>query len=199
MLLYCCTHYFIIALVQFVLHALFKHHISLLLYFFTLLHCTVSVHNVLPHWIHEGLSVTFLIVWYGVYSCLLLWKYRKQTTSMSIFEFYLLILFHFINDGQLLVGYLKMYYFDLFPVLFPVLTWSTRKAKMLGLKREKAISTKKKTSFNLMYIRLYYMCIYHSYTTLTLELLPEKKIAKSTSVTSVSFHNFWRKFIIFQA
>ncbi len=36
-----------------------------------------------------------------VYSCLLLWKYRKRTISVYIFDLYLLILFHFISDGLL--------------------------------------------------------------------------------------------------
>ncbi len=46
--------------------------------------------------------------------------------------------------------YLKMYYFDLFQVFqwdWAVFWPGTRKAKMLGLKTEKAISTKKKNNF----------------------------------------------------
>ncbi len=45
--------------------------------------------------------------------------------------------------------YLNMYYFDLFPVFqweWAVFWPGTRKAKMLWLKTEKAISTKKKNN-----------------------------------------------------
>ncbi len=66
MLLHCCTHYLITICTTFNFET---SHITFTIF---VLYYTVSVHNVLAHWIHEGLSVTFLIVYCGVYICLLL-------------------------------------------------------------------------------------------------------------------------------
>ncbi len=148
-------YYYVIVL----LYSLFYYHSSTICttytnttyhfyYISTLLHCTVSVHNVLPHCIHEGLSVTFLIVWCGVYICIEC--YENIENRLPVCQF-LICIYWFYSILSVMVDYkyLKMYYFDLFPVFqweWAVFWPGTRKAKM-GLKTEKAISTKKKLNF----------------------------------------------------
>ncbi len=146
MLLYCCTHYFIITLVQFVLHILTSHitFTIFLLYYTALCQCIMFYHtgSMKDYQLHFLLfGVEFIAV-----SC-----YENIENRLPVCQF-LICIYWFYSILSVMVDYkyLKMYYFDLFPVFqweWAVFWPGTRKAQMLGLKTEKAISTKKKLHF----------------------------------------------------
>ncbi len=75
-------------------------------------------------------------------------KYRKQTTSVSIFDLY--YWFYSILSVMVDYKYLKMYYFDLFPVFqwewAVFLTWH-KKSSNVGVEDRESNSTKKKLHF----------------------------------------------------